>query len=132
MLRQKELCKMINRCGRRSLAGLCSCLTLLLLLAGCAASTGTSTAFLLEQDYQRMSDAQLTAYEQELSDVLARSAGSAPGGVSVGFGLGSWGSSSGVGVGVGQTIGGGSDGDAELRARRDAVRAEMRRRGLLP
>lgn len=119
-------------CGRRCLAGLCSCLAILLLLAGCAASTGASTAFLLEQDYQRMSNAQLTAHEQELSDALARSAGSAPGGVSVGFGLGSWGSRSGVGVGVGQTVSGGSDGDMELRERRDAVRAEMRRRGLLP
>lgn len=123
---------MMKCIDRRSLAGLVSYLSLLLLLAGCAASTGASTAFLLEQDYQRMSNAQLTAYEQELSDALARSAGSAPGGVSVGLGLGSWGSHSGVGVGVGQTVGGGSAGHMELRERRDAVRAEMQRRGLLP
>jgi hypothetical protein len=123
---------MIHRCGRRSLAGLYGCLTLLLLLAGCAASTGTSTAFLLEQDYQRMSDVQLAAYEQELSDAVARSSASAPGGVSLGFGLGSWGSHSGVGVGVGQSVGGDSSGLLELRERRDVVRAEMRRRGLLP
>jgi len=109
-------------------------LTVLLLSAGCAPATNSSTAFLLEQDYQRMSNAQLTAYEQELSDALARSAPSAPGGVSVGFGLGSWGSNTGVGLGVGQTIGGGGGdgGNLEFRDRRDAVREEMRRRGLLP
>lgn len=123
---------MVKRFGRRGLAGLVSCLPLLLLMVGCAASTGATTAFLLEQDYQRMSNSQLTAYEQELSDELARSAGSSPGGVSLGFGLGSWGSHSGVGVGVGQSIGGGGDANMELRERRDAVRAEMQRRGLLP
>jgi hypothetical protein len=123
---------MMKRFGRRKLAGLVRYLPVLLFLAGCAASSGASTAFLLEQDYQRMSDVQLTAYEQELSDAVARSSASAPGGVSLGFGLGSWGSHSGVGVGVGQSVGGDSSGLLELRERRDVVRAEMRRRGLLP
>lgn len=105
---------------------------LLLGLAGCAAS-GSSRAYLLEQDFQRMSDAELTAYEQELSDMLAQSGRSAPGAVSLGVGFGSWGSHSGVGLGVGQTVyGTNGGGDSELRTRRDAVRAEMRRRGLLP
>ena len=108
-------------------------MAVLLLLAGCAASGGANTEQLLRQDYQRMSNAQLTAYEQELSDEIGRSSsgGSLP--VSIGFGFGSWGSHSGGGVGVEQSLGGGGgSAPVELRDRREAVRVEMRRRGLIP
>ena len=78
-----------------------------------------------------MSNAELTAYEQELSDQINQSYASGFGGTSIGFGFGSWGSHSGVGIGVDQSLGGGSGSAMELRARRDAVRTEMRNRGLL-
>jgi len=107
----------------------------MLLLASCAASAGSNAAFLLEQDYQRMTNAELTAYEQELNDELAHASGGSPSGVSVGLGLGSWGDHTGFGLGVEQALGGGGGGggvSVELRDRRDAVRVEMRRRGLLP
>ena len=111
-------------------------LTLMLsvILAACAASGGANTSWLLEQDYQRMTNPQLTAYEQELSDEIARSAqADTGGGVSLGFGFGSWGGHSGVGVGVDKHLGGGGGSPAvELSDRREAVRVEMRRRGLLP
>lgn len=108
-------------------------LSVLLLLASCAASAGSNSAFLLEQDYQRMNNAELTAYEQELNDELARASGGSPSGVSVGLGVGSWGDHTGFGLGVEKALGiGGDDGvSMELRDRRDVVRAEMRRRGLL-
>ena len=106
----------------------------ILLLAGCAASGGSHAVYLLEQDYQRMSNAELTAYEQALGDEIARGAGSGWGGTSIGFGIGSWGSDTGFGVGVNQDLSGsgGGYGNVELRNRREAVRVEMRRRGLLP
>lgn len=104
----------------------------LLLLASCAASAGSNAAFLLEQDYQRMTNAELTAYEQELNDELSRSSGDSPSGVSVGLGVGSWGEHTGFGLGVEKALGlGGGGVSLELRDRRDAVRVEMRRRGLL-
>jgi len=108
-------------------------LLLLGFAAGCAASAGSNAGYLLEQDYQHMNNAQLTAYEQELSDEIARVSGSGAGNTSVGIGLGSWGHHGGFGLGVGQTLGGGGGGAiVELHERRDAVRGEMRRRGLLP
>jgi hypothetical protein len=105
-----------------------------LLLVGCAASGGSQAAYLLEQDYQRMGNADLTAYEQALSEEIDRDSGGGWGGTSLGFGIGSWGSDAGFGLGVNQNLagGGGSHGSVELRDRREVVRAEMRRRGLLP
>jgi hypothetical protein len=108
-------------------------LSLLLLLDGCAAAGRPHADYLLDQDYQRLSNAELTAYEQELSEEIARGLGSGGGGTSVGFGVGSWGSDAGFGIGVNQILGVGSDdGAVKLRDRREAVRVEMRRRGLLP
>ena len=106
----------------------------ILLLAGCAASGGSHAAYLLEQDYRRMGNADLTAYEQALGEEIARDSGGGWGGTSLGFGLGSWGSDTGFGVGVNQDLSGsgGGYGNVELRNRREAVRVEMRRRGLLP
>ena len=106
------------------------CLSVLL-LAGCAASGGSNASVLLDQDYQKMTNAQLTAYEQQLSDEIASSSGSSGSGLSIGLGFGSWGSHTGGGVGVNQNLGGGGA-PVELRDRREAVRVEMRKRGLLP
>jgi hypothetical protein len=105
-----------------------------LLVAGCVASSGSAkSSFLLEQDYQKMSNPQLIEYEQELSAEIGRSSDGGPGNMSIGFGFGSWGSSSGFGLGVDQTVGSGpASKNVELRDRREAVRVEMRRRNLLP
>ena len=107
-----------------------------LLLAACAGLAGAQVGYLLEQDYHRMTNPQLTAYEQELSDVIADSAAASgsSSGVSLGVGFGSWGDNSGVGVGVEKWLGGGDGGKTtvELLDRREAVRNEMRNRGLLP
>jgi hypothetical protein len=101
-------------------------------LCGCTVSGGSNAGHLLGLDYQKMTNAELTAYEQQLSDEIARvSAGSSPV-VSLGLGLGSWGSHAGVGVGVEHSLGGNGSAFADLIDRRDAVRTEMRKRGLLP
>jgi len=108
-------------------------LVCILCLAGCATTGRADVGYLLARDYQQMSDPELTAYEQELSEAIAGSSGTGWGGTSIGFGIGSWGSDTGFGLGVSQNLGGGSGNAAvELRDRREAVRVEMRRRGLLP
>ena len=104
-----------------------------MLVAACAAPYGANVPFLLEQDYRAMSDRELIAHEQELSDEILRASGaSGRGDVGLGVGLGSWGRHGGVGIGVDQWLGGGS-GDVyrELWQRREAVRVEMRARGLI-
>ncbi len=103
-----------------------------LVIAGCAASQSSNASFLLEQDYQTMSDQELITHEQELSDEILRTTSSSNGGVSLGFGFGSWGRHSGVGVGVDQRLGSDTNQtNKELWQRREAVRAEMRTRGLM-
>lgn len=103
-------------------------------LVGCLPAAGPATASLLEQDYLSMPDADLVAYEQGLSDEIVNSSRYGNGGFTVGLGFGSWGNNLGYGLGADQQLGatGDSDQTLELKARRDAVRAEMRRRGLLP
>ncbi len=105
---------------------------ILLILVGCAMNAGPSAGHLLEKNYQSMNNAELTAYEQELSDQINQASAAGFGGTSIGFGFGSWGSHSGIGIGVDQPLSGGSDPAIKLRTRRDAVRTEMRTRGLLP
>lgn len=102
------------------------------LLTGCAASGGADRAYLLEQDYLHLSDVELIAYEQELSDQVAGVSRGGGNDLSVGVGVGSWGNSGGVGIGFGKWLGGSDGPSPELLVRRDAVRSEMRRRGLLP
>jgi len=106
----------------------------LILLAGCMTGSPPETTFLLEQDYLRMTDAQLVDYEQRLSDELVKSSRNSSGDLGIGLSFGSWGSSSGYGVRTDQRIGGSGENSIsrELRFRRDDVRSEMRRRGLLP
>jgi hypothetical protein len=103
-------------------------------LFGCMPVSSTDTSSLLGRDYLRMSDSQLVAYEQELSDELVRlSRSGSSGDVNVGVGFGSWGGGAGYGVHADKWLGGGVTGSTlQLNNRRDDVRAEMRRRHLLP
>ena len=105
-----------------------------ILLAGCMTGAATETTVLLEQDYLGMTDSQLVDYEQRLSDELVNSSRTSSGDVGIGFSFGSWGGSSGYGVRTDQRIGGSGENSTsrELKFRRDDVRNEMRRRGLLP
>ena len=98
------------------------------------ATTPTETTLLLEQDYLGMSDSQLVDYEQRLSDELVNSSRTSSGDVGIGFSFGSWGGSSGYGVRTDQRIAGSGENSTsrELKFRRNDVRNEMRRRGLLP
>ena len=125
-----------QRPGRISVTGailvFVRALALGLLLAGCTPAASPETGFLLEKDFHRMTDAQLVAYEQELSDELLRAGRSGASDVGLGVGIGSWGGSTGFGVRADRWFGGGGGGVApELLARRDEVRNEMKRRGLL-
>jgi len=103
------------------------------LLVGCLAASSSEQSSLLGQDYLKMADAQLVAYEQQLSDELVRASRSTNRDVSVGVGFGSWGGSTGYGVHADRWLGGGNDDATQaLMTRRDAVRTEMKRRHLLP
>jgi hypothetical protein len=103
-------------------------------MAGCLPAANPDATFLLGQDYLRMTDTQLVVYEQELSDELVRSSRSGNGDVSVGLGVGTWSGNTGFGVHADKWLGGGGGSShiLELKDRREEVRTEMRRRGLLP
>ena len=105
-----------------------------IVLVGCMSGAPSEATFLLEQDYLRMTNTQLVDYEQRLSDELVSSSRTSSGDVGIGFSFGSWGSSSGYGVRTDQRLAGSGENSTtrELRFRRDDVRNEMRRRGLLP
>ena len=105
-----------------------------LVLVGCMSGAPSEATFLLEQDYLKMTNTQLVDYEQRLSDELVSSSRTSSGDVGIGFSFGSWGSSSGYGVRTDQRLAGSGENSTarELRFRRDDVRNEMRRRGLLP
>ncbi len=105
---------------------------LFLTIAGCAASTSSKSSPLLEQDYLLMSDKALVTYEQQVNDELMQATRTSSPGMSLGLGLFSWGGSGGVGLNTNTPVGGSGGDDAiALRNRRDAVRAEMRQRGLI-
>jgi hypothetical protein len=108
--------------------------SLALSLAGCLPAANSDATFLLGQDYLRMTDTQLVVYEQKLSDELVRSSRSGNGDVSVGLGVGTWSGNTGFGVHADKWLGGGGGSShfRELKDRREEVRSEMRRRGLLP
>jgi len=105
-----------------------------IVLVGCMSGAPSEATFLLEQDYLKMTNTQLVDYEQRLSDELVSSSRTSSGDVGIGFSFGSWGSSSGYGVRTDQRLAGSGENSTtrELRFRRDDVRNEMRRRGLLP
>jgi len=104
-----------------------------IVLVGCMSGAPSEATFLLEQDYLRMTNTQLVDYEQRLSDELVSSSRTSSGDVGIGFSFGSWGSSSGYRVRTDQRLAGSGENSTtrELRFRRDDVRNEMRRRGLL-
>lgn len=95
------------------------------LLAACASGAGQRTADLLVEDYRTMTDGELGAYHQRLSDQLARETRAARTSVGVGYGSGSFGVGAGRGLGDEAAI-------QALRERWNEVRQEMRRRQLLP
>jgi len=105
-----------------------------IVLVGCMSKAPSEATFLLEQDYLKMTNTQLVDYEQRLSDELVSSSRASSGDVGIGLSFGSWGSSSGYGVRTDQRLAGGGENSTtrELRFRREDVRNEMRRRGLLP
>jgi hypothetical protein len=103
------------------------------LLSGCLPATAPPYSSLLGQDYLKMTDAQLIAYEQQLSDELVRVSRSTSRDVSVGVGFGSWSGKTGYGLHADRWLGDGdNDAARALVSRRDAVRIEMKRRHLLP
>jgi len=103
-------------------------------LVGCMSGASSEATLLLEQDYLRMTNTQLVDYEQRLSDELLNSSHTSNDNVGIGFSFGSWGSSSGYGIRTNQRLAGSGEDSTtrELRIRREDVRNEMRRRGLLP
>lgn len=105
-----------------------------ILITACASKVSPDAAFLLEEDYLRMTDAKLVAYEQDLSDEQVRANRDSGRDTGVGIGLGSWGSNIGVGLHADKWFGIGNESDTvrDLGLRRSEVRDEMRRRGLLP
>lgn len=104
---------------------LCLLIMVLLALAGCTSGAGQRTADLLVQDYQGMTDDELTRYYQQLSDQLARESRAARTSVGVGYGAGSFGVGAGRGLGDEVAL-------QSLRERWNEVRQEMRRRELMP
>lgn len=106
----------------------------LIILSGCASGVSSEAPYLLEQDYLRMTDAELISYEQELSDELVNASRTDNRDVGIGIGFGSWGGNFGYGIHADKWLGGSGESDMvrELRIRREDVRNEMRRRDLLP
>lgn len=97
------------------------------LVAGCAGS-GKRTGELLVVNHLSLNDAELQSYYRQLNDQLALVERGQRGGTRIGVGIGG----SPVQVGVSRQVGGRTAGAEELRERRNAVRAELDRRGLLP
>ncbi|KIH76472.1 hypothetical protein SAMN05660860_01567 [Geoalkalibacter ferrihydriticus] len=95
------------------------------LLTACAAGAGQRTADLLEKEHQVMSDEEIRAYYQSLSDQLARESRALRTSGNVGYGTGSF--------GVGATRGMADEAQVQaLRERWNEVRQELRRRELMP
>jgi hypothetical protein len=97
----------------------------LVLLAGCA-GVGARTRDLLSQDYHAMNDMEIQTYFYQLNDQIAREERAARG-TSVGVGVGT----GPVSVGASQEVTRGRIAE-DLRDRRNEVRAELSRRGLMP
>jgi hypothetical protein len=98
-----------------------------LLLGGCAASSQRSNE-LLTVNYLGLPDSDLQSYYRQLNDQIAAEERSRRGGTSIGIGI----FNSPVAVGVSQQVGGGTTVAEDLRERRNQVRSELDRRGLLP
>ncbi len=103
------------------------------LLFGCADHSAVNKE-LLSQNYQTLSDDDLTLYYYKLKDqikVVERDQNNSS--ISLGFGMGSYGSSGGRSGGAGVTTSGGhTDAATHLRDRRNEVKLEMKKRDLKP
>ena len=103
------------------------------LLFGCA-DHSVENKELLSQNYQTLSDDDLTLYYYKLKDqikVVERDQNNSS--ISLGFGMGSYGSSGGRSGGAGVTTSGGhTDAATNLRDRRNEVKLEMKKRNLKP
>ena len=103
------------------------------LLFGCADHSAVNKE-LLSQNYQTLSDDDLTLYYYKLKDqikVVERDQNNSS--ISLGFGMGSYGSSGGRSGGAGVTTSGGhTDAATNLRDRRNEVKLEMKKRDLKP
>jgi len=102
-------------------------LLLVVLICGCAASSQRSNE-LLAVNYLSLPDNDLQSYYRQLNDQIATEERSRRGGTSIGIGI----FNSPVAVGVSQQVGGGPTLAEDLRERRNQVRGELDRRGLLP
>lgn len=103
------------------------------LLIGCADHSAENKA-LLSQNYQTLSDDDLTLYYYKLKDqikVVEQDQNHSS--ISLGFGLGSYGASGGRSGGASVTTSGGhTDAATNLRDRRNEVKLEMKKRDLKP
>lgn len=102
-------------------------LLLALLLTGCAATSQRSNE-LLAVSYTTLPNPELQSYYRQLNDQIASEERSQRGGTSIGIGI----FSSPVAVGASQQLGSGVTIAEDLRERRNQVRQELDRRGLLP
>lgn len=102
-------------------------LLLAVLFCGCAATSQRSNE-LLAVSYLSLPDSDLQSYYRQLNDQIATEERSRRGGTSIGIGI----FNSPVAVGVSQQVGGGTALAEDLRERRNQVRQELDRRGLLP
>lgn len=98
-----------------------------LLLGGCAATSQRSNE-LLTVHYLGLPDSDLQSHYRQLNDQIAAEERSRRGGTSIGIGI----FNSPVAVGVSQHLGAGPTLAEDLRERRNQVRSELDRRGLLP
>ncbi len=108
-------------------------LILLIVFAGCS-THASRTQELLTTDFQSVGNDSLLLHYYEVEDQirLAEQRRSSPA-VSFGLGLGSFGGRSSVGAGVGvSTPVGQPETAADLRAHRNRVRLELKKRGITP
>lgn len=102
-----------------------------IVLAGCAGYKARTNE-LLAQNYQEMTNEELTLYYYELEDqIMVVESNSSNPRVSLGFGFGNYGRHSGVstGVGISSDVPQNSP-TSDLRERRNRVRLELQRRGI--
>ena len=104
------------------------------LLPGCAKDHSVKNKELLSQNYQTLSDDDLTLYYYELEDqIKAVERGQDNSSFSFGLGMGSYGSNSGGSGRVGVTTSGDhADASKNLLNRRNEVKLEMKKRDLEP
>ncbi len=130
---QRQLQPVTHRGQQRHWGSILILVVVLGLLFGCADHSAKNKE-LLSKHYQTLSDNDLTLYYYELGDqieVVEQERNNSS--ISLGFGMGSYGSSGGRSGGVGVTTGGRhSEVATDLRDRRNKVKLEMKKRNLKP